>query len=303
MNKIRKTIALYFNLSRKESNGFIILCLLMLFLIFVPSLNRAFFYEEEIVLPSDKKMLDSIVVLLETTSKKTFYNPKEKKNNYSINNYSNFNPNLSSENEMTNAGVPAFLSQRIIKFRNKGGKFKTKADLKKIYGLRESTYLELFPFIELPILHEVVERHETPYSSTKKNKQLFDLNLADSLRLVSLKGIGPTLASRILKYRNKLGGFIKKEQLNEVYGLDSFALNEIKIHCIIDTKFIPNTININNTNLTELASHPYIGRKTGQLIMNYLKQHGNYSSIEELKNLKTISEENYIKIAPYLIVE
>lgn len=307
MNKLKNFIALYFNLSKKESNGFIILCILMFAIIFAPSIYRSLLSPKQELLLSDKQTLDSLIIFLDSKQK---FQPSEHKEfkKRSIT-YAAFNPNSFTEEEMTIAGVPKFISKRIVKFRDKGGKFKIKADLKKMYGLSENDFQKLYPYIELP---EEVNRdfHQNDYKPYSKefvpksnHKQIFDLNTADSLQLIALKGIGPAFSSRIIKYRKKLGGFISKGQLSEVYGLDSIALKEMNLYTSIYRDFIPSKININTLNISLLSSHPYIGKKIAQLIVNYHNQHGNYSSIDQLRNIKLITEENYLKIAPYISLE
>jgi competence protein ComEA len=305
MNKFRNFISLYFNLSRKESNGFIVLCGLMLVIFISPAVYRPLLSPPSTLLLSDKKTLDSLVVLLEHHLIKEKLKPEQIKIKQENITYLHFNPNIDSEEKMTNSGVPGFISKRIVKFRSKGGKFKTKADVRKIYGLSETIFQSLYAFIELP---EEIEKTKTSHIPTpiiyeRKIRQIFDINKVDSMQLVLFKGIGPTFASRIIKYRNKLGGFISKAQLKEVYGLDSIALQEIDLYTMIEKNFIPIKVNINITNATSIQSHPYIGKKVSQFIVNYRNQHGNYTSIEQLRNIKAISEENYLKMMPYLTLE
>jgi competence protein ComEA len=309
MNKLKNFISLYFNLSKKESNGFILLCILMTIIIITPAFYRVFHSPQQQLLETDKKTLDSLVTLLEREQKRDSpMQESEKKNKQNIF-YSGFNPNSSSEIEMTVSGVPGYISKRIIKFRSKGGKFKTKADLRKIYGLKESDFKKLYPYINIDentkqILGLQPNKPFTKtYNTNALSKQIINLNTTDSLQLISLKGIGPAFASRILKYRKKLGGFVSKEQLKEVYGLDSIVLNGIISNFTIDKNFMPEKIKINTTYTPLLSSHPYIGKKTAQLIVNYFIQHGNYTSLEQLRNIKLITEENYLKMLPYLSLE
>src|SRR3569833_3197280 len=67
----------------------------------------------------------------------------------------------------------------------------------------------------------------TVYKKAASNV-VIELNSADSAKLTELKGIGPSFARRIINYRNRLGGFINKEQLKEVYGMDDDRYAEMQ---------------------------------------------------------------------------
>jgi competence protein ComEA len=292
-------------LSRKESNGFFIICGFMLLFIFIPAIYQPLFYPPTELSESDERTLNSLVASLEADTKepspasfpKKKFDKKEKI-------YSDFNPNTSSEKEMTDAGIPEFISKRIIKFRSKGGKFKTKNDFKKIYGLSENLYGKLSEHILITENNNFIRPSiSTDKSFVKNTRRVFDINTVDSLGLLSLRGIGPSFAGRILKFRNKLGGFIVKEQYKEIYGLDSIALSELMTYSFIEKDFVPEKININSATIVHFFSHPYIGRRTGQLIIHYREQHGDFRSIEDLKNIQVISDEVYKKIIPYLLAE
>jgi competence protein ComEA len=304
MLKIRNFISHYFSLSKKESNGLLVLFGIMLLIIFSPIVYRVFFIKQLLVLDSDKKTLDSLVLLLEQNQLKDPSNKESVRPGFSqIKTYLYFNPNTASEGELIQAGVPKFLAQRILKFRAKGGTFKIKGDLKKMYGLSATKYDQLYPFIELPEKIEKSTLSYKPITKEKEIKPLLDINKVDSAALTSIKGIGPVLSIRILKYRNKLGGFIFKKQLTEVYGLDSLILEEILKYIFVDENFKPKKINLNNSDSKPLFSHPYIGYKTASVIIQYRKQHGRFNSPDQLKNIKIMNEEQYSKMLPYLTAE
>ena len=131
---------------------------------------------------------------------------------------------------------------------------------------------------------------------------LININQADSFEFRKLAGIGEKYSSRIVRYRNWLGGFHSKEQLLEVYGVDSTLLHTISpfIELGCDSLRI---VNINKCSVKDLSSHPYISYKLAKLMVKYREHHGAYSSLEELKKIPLIDEQLFRKIAVYLELE
>ena len=129
---------------------------------------------------------------------------------------------------------------------------------------------------------------------------LVDINDADSIAFIALPGIGPRLASRILNFREKLGGFYSSDQLSEVYGLPDSTFQNIRqyLHLAGSVK----TININTASKDELRVHPYIRWNLANAIVEYRNQHGNFQSLEDLKNISVIDETTYNKLIHYLIL-
>lgn len=137
---------------------------------------------------------------------------------------------------------------------------------------------------------------------TLKNKEIYELNTADTLALDKIKGISEGLSKRILKYREKLGGYKNHEQLKEVWGMDSFSYVQLLKQTHIDTQII-HRININTADMEELGKHPYIGYKLAKLIVNYRIQHGAYTKIEDLWKIKVMNENIFSKIETYISVK
>ena len=131
---------------------------------------------------------------------------------------------------------------------------------------------------------------------------LVNINQADSLEFRKLKGIGEVFSSRIVRYRNWLGGFYGKEQLLEVYGIDSILYERIAPYLEVSINDL-RKINMNTCSQKELASHPYISYKIAKSILKYRQHHGAYKSINDLKRIHLIDEELFRKIAFYLELE
>lgn len=235
-------------------------------------------------------------------SKKDYKNDEKAANNnsYTAKKLFVFNPNTVTIGELDQLGFPKFLAQRIDNYRQKGGKFKLKADLQKIYGMPTELYEQLYHYIDLP----EEKTKDTPKEEiilTKNNLQkAIDLNQADTTTLIKLRGIGSKLANRIISFREKLGGFYDFEQLKEVYGLSPEAIAEIQSRCTLADKPTVKQLNINTSDEVALKNHPYIGYKLAGLIVAYRKQHGNYQQIEDLLKIKVMTQEQLVKMKPYL---
>lgn len=127
-----------------------------------------------------------------------------------------------------------------------------------------------------------------------------ELNSADSLDLVQLYNIGPVFARRILRYRERLGGFCSVEQLKEVYGMDSVRYGSLLPYVRIDTTQI-HRIDINSASLDQLKRHPYLDYYQAKAIVQLRDKVGPFQEVEDLRNIPTIEIATYNKIAPYLL--
>ncbi|RYZ95259.1 MAG: hypothetical protein EOP47_26190 [Sphingobacteriaceae bacterium] len=126
-----------------------------------------------------------------------------------------------------------------------------------------------------------------------------ELNAADSARLTTIYGIGPSFARRIVKYRRLLGGFVNKEQLKEVYGLDAEKYAEIQAQVTV-TPVSPKKVNVNTAGVDELKHLPYLTFKQKNAIVQYRLQHGDYASVNDMRDIAILDETTINKIKPYI---
>jgi DNA uptake protein ComE-like DNA-binding protein len=150
-------------------------------------------------------------------------------------------------------------------------------------------------------LYPIVKKKEGPVSITSVKKPV-NINEIDSLELISVKGIGPVTASRILKYRKILGGYLSISQLKEVYGITDewYAKFKGEFFCNAEDIF---KININTASIDEMKKHPYIDYKVANSIYWMRQNHGSFKNIEDIMKSDLINEELFSKIAPYLSIE
>ena len=216
-----------------------------------------------------------------------------------------FDPNHLTAEEWKKLGLSEKQIEVIKNYKEKGGKFYKKEDLKKIYSISEKKYKSLEPFIIIPSKKKQQRKKQQKEIVKKpkiKKNIIIELNTADSAGLTKLYGIGPTFSSRIIKYRNLLGGFYSKNQLLEIYGFDSTRLKMIIKNISVEPEKI-NKININNAGFKELLKHPYISYELTSQIFKFRKKQGQLKNIEQLKKIDLVNDSLFQKIVPYLSVE
>ena len=212
--------------------------------------------------------------------------------------YFEFNPNNLPVAQWKKLGLSDRQIKVIKNYEAKGGKFYKKEDLQKIYSISAKDYSRLEPYINIPERSFSNTYVNSPKIFKVKPMVVVEINHADSEQLTTIRGIGPAFASRILKYRNRLGGFYRKDQLLEVYGLDSAKYQEIANQVEIDGSGI-NKVNINTCSFDDLKRNPYLTFKQINAIIQYRKQHGNYKNSKDLKNIAILTDEVIDKIEPY----
>jgi competence protein ComEA len=296
---IRRFLKKYFSFNARERNGYLIL-ISIIFLLIVTNLYFKTKHKPisisitplatENKTESKENLNDSSF----TQTKKSF-----KKDSASADNLFVFDPNTLTKEQGELLGLNKKLVQTILNFRSKGGKFKTKEDLKKIYGLKENQYKKLEPWI---LIENKIKKDSSFFPFRGNNPPapvIVDINSADSAALVRLNGIGPTLASRILKFRNMLGGFYDKAQVREVFGMKDSLYGLFHSRIIADLANLKK-LNVNTATIDDLKKHPYLKFLVAQSIVNYRSKHGLYSKAEDLLNVGSISEETLNKLKPYL---
>ena len=133
-----------------------------------------------------------------------------------------------------------------------------------------------------------------------KRIMVLDINEADSVDLERLPAIGEKLSSRIVRYRDRLGGFLQLSQLKEVYGLSDSTYQIIVPLLKIGKDFKPKQIDINKAEYTDLRKHPYTNNSFIKLVLAYRKVHGNFSNQIDLQKVEQLDKLVLDKLAPYL---
>ena len=308
MNRLRQYIRNYFGFSKTETNGVLVLVPLMVLVLLSPGLYVALFATEYDPSDGDKQMLDSILLAWSANIKEPV---KEEEPALIRVELKPFNPNIATKQQLEQLGIPSFLSGRIIKYRNKGGVFKIKSDLSRIYDFPDSLYRVLYKFIQLPrqlaaqSKPRIARRNPEVTDDraiSKKAKPaplVVDLNAADTIELKKLRGIGSGYSRRIIKYRKLLGGYTAKEQLAEVYGI-SDSLYQSLAHQVRVNKVNLRKLNVNLANFKTLKRHPYISYKQATAILNARSKKGKFRSPQDLLAVEGLDSAQIEKLKPYI---
>ncbi len=324
MNRLQRFISDYFGMTRREANGFLVVFILTFLIVLAPLFFKSLYEPSKVENQTDAATLDSLVAVLAQQSEEVEKSRRryanqpakaEKKEVFppKLVRRFPFNPNTATVAQLEELGIPSFIAKRIENYRTKGGAFRYKEDLQRIYDFPDSTYRVLYPYIQLPAKQELpAEKREsteiaedispnaepTP-AKVEKAITPFELNSATAEELQQIRGIGTTLSERIISFRDKLGGFHSTVQVYEVYGLDTAVCVRLLEVATLDSLSI-RKININTATQAELGNHPYIHKGLARVLVNYRSQHGNYASANDLRKIRILEEATLQKLLPYL---
>ena len=221
-----------------------------------------------------------------------------------------FDPNTLSTEGWQKLGLRDKTIHTIQNYLSKGGHFKKPEDLQRIYGLFPNEYERIAPYIKL----ETTDESNTNRSFTDKPNEnppaknyasrysIIDINSADTTALIALPGIGSKLAARIINFRDKLGGFYSVAQVGETFALPDSTFQKIKQYLKLENTST-RKININTATVDDLKAHPYIKWSLANPIVAYRNEHGPFAKVEDIKKVMAVTDEVYIKIAPYLTAQ
>ena len=288
----KKVLREYFAYSRKERRGLLILFILWLALLFYQQYkyrdSLLFFNPNgyQISYQNEVRKFDSIsyTQLFNNTPFKVKVFPK----------YFNY----ATKHDFENFGLNEKQISKLLALQKNGLKIYTRDDLLQNKDI-DSTTINILTQ-HLKFFQE--KKYFRPNEARPIENIIIDINTVDTLQLDQIPGISKGLAKRVISYRERLGGFTKKEQLQEVWGMDSASYSKL----FINTNMIHNLIkpiNINTADVDILGKHPYIGYALAKIIVNYRTQHGPYHKVEDLFNIHVMNADIFSKIEAYITID
>lgn len=304
--KFKQIIRDYFSFTKNERIGLIVL--IVLIILFFAANQLIFYFETPSV--ADKEKFFSY---LEEINQANLQNQKELV-------LFDFDPNVIDSVALDSLDLPDRVKSNLLKYRKSGGHFYNPDEIQKIYGMNDSIYESIFPYVKIQmqepefIAESVTDERKISNESFDGNEIILtrdrestekpaniviEINTASADEFKSLYGIGDVLSERIVKYRELLGGFYSTNQLTEVYGLSPEVVESITDQLRVDTTILKK-ININFADKDQLAAHPYIDWDEAQAIQDYKDKIGFINELNQLNDDSVIDMVIFSKIRHYL---
>lgn len=218
-----------------------------------------------------------------------------------------FDPNTADSTQLLRLGLRPFIVRNIYKYRAKGGRFRKPEDFARMYGLGKEEYKSLEPYIKISSDYQPASSliSETEKSGLPKDSLRYPvklsvgehiaLNTADTTTLKRVPGIGSGYARAIVNYRNRLGGYVDVNQLLDIKGIPSEALQYIVLGNI-DVK----KLDVNHLSLNQLKQHPYLNFYQARALVESRRLHGPLRSAADLRLISDFTEADIKRLIPYL---
>lgn len=217
-----------------------------------------------------------------------------------------FNPNEADSATLLRVGLKPWQVRNLLKYRRKGGRWRSADDFRRLYGLTEEEFQRLRPYIIIPPSAEENQNSLAKESGRRDSLRriypekfgeltVLSLNAADTTLLQRIPGIGRYRAAQICRYRERLGGYISTAQLREIGDLPE----GIEQWFEIGAGETPRQIDVNKSDFKTLLRHPYLSYDQVCAIMRFRQKFGSLRSWSDLRNSPDFSETDFQRLAPY----
>jgi DNA uptake protein ComE-like DNA-binding protein len=217
-----------------------------------------------------------------------------------------FDPNTADSTQLLRLGLQPWQVRNICRCRASGGIYRSKTDFARLYGLTVKQYRELEPFIRISsdyqpastlVAHDDAAQRDTlRYTAKLHEGETVSLNLLDTAALQRVPGIGSYYARRIVAYGQRLGGYASVKQLNEIDDLPA----DVQKYLQVTGDGHIRQLSINRLSLNELRRHPYINYYQARAIIDYRRQHGTITDLQQLSLLPDFPPEAIARLRPYI---
>ena len=221
-----------------------------------------------------------------------------------------FDPNHADSLTLLDLGLSSWQVSNMMKYRRMGGVWRSPDALSRLYGLTAADFKRLRPFIRIApqdrSKREFYEQRQQVYKHRAESLhydliekldegKTLELSLADTTDLKKIPGIGSYYAGKIVRYRERLGGFISLSQLDEIEGLPP----GVSRWFTLDKKVVVRKISLNRATFKQIVRHPYLSYEQTKVIVNHIRKYGPLQSWTDLRLYKEFSDQDFERLDPY----
>ncbi|MFT3793858.1 ComEA family DNA-binding protein [Flavobacterium sp.] len=212
-----------------------------------------------------------------------------------------FNPNFITDFKGYKLGMSVQEIDRLLAFRNTDRYVNSAQEFQKVTGVSDSLLRQIAPYFKFPDWVQNRKTAHYPISQYEKPKlAVLDINTATQDDLKKIYGIGDGLSERILKEKEKLGGFVSMEQMQDIWGLSPEVIGRLRQSFKVEHPQQVRKININEASVKELAQFPYFRYALAKSIVTYRSMNGLLKSSEDLLKISGFPVDKMNIIALYL---
>lgn len=225
-----------------------------------------------------------------------------------------FDPNTCDSSVLLRMGLRKWQVRTFLKYRSAGARFYGRDDLLRVYSLSKEDVERMMPYAHFPVDERVLRKAEqeenkrirdslfnamvATFPQKLKEGEMIDLSEADTSQLKKIPGVGSYYAGKILRYGERLGGFVSVSQLKEIEGLPE----DIEKWVRLSTSRI-RKLNINKADFKTLIRHPYLNYEQVKAIFNHRNQYGDLKSLRQLSTEDAFSVKDFERFEPYIAFE
>lgn len=218
-----------------------------------------------------------------------------------------FNPNFINDYKGYALGMSVDEIDRLHAYRAQGKYVNTTFHFQQVTEVSDSLLNKISPFFKFPewtkekvTSSPLAKMNEDVVSNSNMAIPLRDLNTVSTEELKMVRGIGDKLSARIIKFRDRLGGFLEEGQLYHVYGLEKEVVDRVLAKFALLSKPQITKINVNSASSDELAQLIYIPYTLSKAIVAYRERKGVITSFEELTEIQDFPADKIDIIKLYL---
>lgn len=215
-----------------------------------------------------------------------------------------FDPNTADSSALWRLGLSNWQISNLLKYRRKGGVWRSPEHFSRLYGLSAEEFQRLRPFLRIAAARPAARERELPATQQRRafpeklsEGSTVELNDADTTLLKQIPGIGSYYAAKICRYRERLGGFVSVAQIKEVEGLPA----DIERWFTLASPGNVRKVNVNRADFKQLVRHPYLSYEQVKVIVEHIRKYGPLQGWDDLRLYPEFEEQDFQRLSPYFL--